>query len=118
MQAAHTDESVSSTDQGRTAAQGSHVSGDRLLAQLSSQLAALQKSQTEAASSSDMHSLQKQGAPVLMPPRCSYCSRPAGLWQPGVHCGTLSSRPAYLQECVCKNLEWCSQVQVNKGCCI
>jgi hypothetical protein len=74
VQAAYEDGSVSSTDKACTEAQSPCIQQDHLLAQLSMQLAALQKSQTEAASASDVHTLHKQGALIRMPPQLDVCA--------------------------------------------
>ena len=55
---------VSSMDQACSEANGAHVKHDSLLAQLSQQLAALQKRQAQAASAADVRMLDKQGMSI------------------------------------------------------
>ena len=80
IQIEHEDEHLSSADEERTSAHRTELKQDRLLAQLSTQLAALQQAQSEAASAADVRSLHNQGAPMLMLLNRSQCSGSQLLW--------------------------------------
>ena len=77
QQAAEEHDGGSSTDQACTGRHAAHRIHAGLLAQLSQQLAALQKWQAQAASAADVRILDKQGASLR---ECSYPPRYLVRW--------------------------------------